>query len=72
MKAQKRVSKSLIDWSDVIFVMEERHKKAILSIKPEVEEKTVVLNIPNLYLRNDPNLIKILKIKLSKYLRIEL
>lgn len=66
--SRTRISKDLIDWADVIFAMEVHHKKVITQISLEAEKKTIVLNIPDIYRRNDPELIKILKEKLSKYL----
>jgi len=69
--ARKRVSESLIKWADQIFVMESYHKEVILSICPEAEEKVIVLDIPDIYRRNDPELIEILKNKLAKHLKIE-
>ena len=65
--ARKRVSKALIEWADLIFVMEEHHKNVILSICPEAEGKVIVLDIPDIYRRNDPELVEILKEKLAKY-----
>jgi len=51
--------------------MEEHHKEAVLALKPEAEKKIIVLDIPDTYLRDDPELIKILKTKLTKYLHIK-
>lgn len=51
--------------------MEDHHKKDIISLNPESEYKIIVLGIPDIYLRNDLELINILKIKLTKYLNIE-
>lgn len=72
MYARKRVSKALIEWADIIFVMENYHKDAILSISPEAKEKVIVLNIPDMYRRNDPRLVEILRKKLMEHLKIEL
>lgn len=63
------VSKELVDWADIIFVMEEDHKDAILRICPEAEDKIVVLGIPDRYLRDDPKLVQMLKDRLSPYFR---
>ena len=71
MYAKKRVSKDLIGWADMIFAMEEHHKNVILSICPEAEGKVIVLGIPDMYRRNDPVLVEILKEKLAKYLKVE-
>ncbi|MBS7634347.1 phosphotyrosine protein phosphatase [Candidatus Bathyarchaeota archaeon] len=69
--ARRRISESLIDWADIIFAMEDHHKEAILNLKPDAENKMVVLNIPDIYPKNDPELIKILKMKLSESLKIK-
>ena len=62
------ISKQLIDWANVVFVMEKPHKEAILRISPEAESKITVLDIPDIYLRrNDPELIKKLKDRLFPY-----
>jgi len=69
--ARKRVSRSLIEWADLIFVMEGYHKDVILSICSEAERKVIVLDIPDIYRRNDPELVEILKKKLGEHLKIE-
>lgn len=69
--ARRRISKSLLDWADKIFVMERVHEDALLQLKPDVENKITVLDIPDNYLRNDPELVKLLKAKLSKHLNLE-
>ncbi len=65
--AKTVVSKELVNWADMIFVMEEQHKETVKKIDPIVEKKIVVLGIEDTYLRNDPKLTDILKEKLSKY-----
>jgi len=69
--ARKRVSKALIGWAGMIFVMESYHKNVILSISPEAEGKIIVLDIPDIYRRNDPELVETLKKKLAEHLKIE-
>ncbi|MBS7639191.1 MAG: phosphotyrosine protein phosphatase [Candidatus Bathyarchaeia archaeon] len=69
--ARQRLSEDLIDWADVIFAMEEHHKMAILALKPDAEDKIIVLHIPDIYPRNDPELVEILKMKLSEHLKVE-
>jgi len=71
MQAHRRISESLLDWADKIFVMENEHEAAILRLKPDVQKKITVLDIPNNYRRNDPELVKTLKAKLSKHLDIK-
>lgn len=69
--ARKRVTEQLIDWADTILVMERHHKEAIIYLNSESEDKITVLDIPDIYSRNDPELIGILKDKLSKLLLID-
>ena len=71
MHAHRKISESLLDWADKIFVMEKEHKAAILHLKPNVEKKIIVMGIPNNYLRNDPELVKTLKAKPSKHLNMK-
>lgn len=66
--AQEPVTKELMDWAETIFVMEEHHKEALKQIDAEADKKIVVLDIDDRYLRGDPELTRILKEKLSKYL----
>jgi predicted protein tyrosine phosphatase len=66
--AVKVVSAELVNWADVIFAMEEKHKEALIAVNPRAEEKTIVLGIEDNYARGDPRLIRMLTEKLSKYL----
>ena len=67
--AVKRINKKDIKWVDKIFVMEQYHQKYIEEKYPLSKEKEIiVLNIPDIYYRNDPELINILKEKLKEYL----
>ncbi len=68
--ARSRVSKELIDWADMIFVMEQEHRENLELISPQAAKKIIVLNIEDNYKRGDPRLIEILKEKLSKYIQI--
>jgi len=65
------ISTDLIRWADKIFAMEEEHKRQILKICPEASEKIIVLNIEDRYYRNDPQLIAILKTKVTPHLKRE-
>lgn len=63
-----RLSKELIDWADKIFCMQELHKEIVLEIQPKAKDKVIVLNIEDSYFKNDPELIKLLKEKVGKYI----
>ena len=67
---RNRVDKDLLEWSDVVFVMEDWMETELKKRFPdEYEKKKVVsLDIHDYYYRNDPALIKILKREISKYL----
>ena len=61
------VTKEMIDWADIIFVMEGEHKR-LLSEKFSGPLNIVVLDIPNTFLRHDPELEKVLREKLEGFL----
>ena len=59
----------LIQWADMIFCMENQHREALLNECPAAQEKQIlVLDIPDIYLRNDPGLIMELRQRLGEYL----
>lgn len=60
---------SLVEWADIIICMEEWHWEALLAQFPGAASKRfVVLDIPDLYFRNDPHLILLLDQKLRQVL----
>lgn len=66
--AAKRVYQPAIDWADKIFVMETGHM-SFLEKNLDVSGKEIInLEIPDMYERDDPKLISILKEKLDKFL----
>jgi len=69
-KARVKVSKKLIDWADVIFVMERRHRQILTSFFPLaiVQKSIIVLDIADDYRLNDPELIDMLQLSLANYL----
>ena len=62
------LSKMLIDWADKIFVMEPHHKMRVVELVPGAERKTRTLNIPDIYPKNDPELQRVLKRKVERFL----
>ena len=61
------VSAKTIEWADIIMYMEKMHKKYILQQFPKAKHKKMTaLEIPDIYLRDDPWLIQLLKNKLEK------
>ncbi len=70
VNASTPLSKSLIDWADTIFAMEPEHTMRIVEIVPEAVRKTITLNIPDWYEKNDPKLKAVLARKVNHYLKI--
>jgi predicted protein tyrosine phosphatase len=69
--AHKRVTEDMIDWADIIFVMEKNHVQTLLYLNPKSKDKIINLDIPDIYPRSNPELINILQNKLAKFLQIE-
>lgn len=70
--AETPISGDLIEWADIIFVMEKSHRnkisrkfKALLNGK-----KLVCLDIPDNYERMDPVLVRLLENKVSRHARL--
>jgi predicted protein tyrosine phosphatase len=57
------LTQELVDWADLILVMESHHCEIVQSIFRTNHEKIKVLHIPDIYVRNDPELIRELKRK---------
>jgi len=65
--ARIQINQNMINWADLIFVMEETHKKRILK-KFEIDnniQSLEVLDIPDDYKYMDKDLIEILELKLE-------
>lgn len=67
--AETPVSGDLIEWADAILVMENIHKNKIAKKYKELlkAKKLSVLAIPDSYDCMDPELIKLLKVRVPKY-----
>ncbi len=66
------VSGDLIDWADAILVMENSHRsKLAKKFRPMLKDKKLsVLSIPDNYAFMDPELIRILKGRVPRYVRV--
>ena len=64
------ISTEDIEWSEIIFVMEQEHKNKLMKRFGKIcsNKKIVVLGIPDEYEYMDPTLINELKDKTSKYI----
>jgi len=71
--ARVRVSAKLIEWADLIFAMEKKHKQRLREKFPELlaEKQIVVLDIPDVYQYMDEELIEMLKTSVASYLELE-
>jgi len=69
LRDSHKITDQLIRWASKIFVMDERnefHKTQLLQRFPDAEDKEiVVLDIPNNFTRNDPELERLLREKLE-------
>ena len=68
--AETPLSKELLVWADIIFVMETHHKEYIMQAFSEAikEKQIVVLDVADRYRYMDPVLIQILKSKVARFL----
>ena len=65
--ARIKVSQSLIDWADMVFVMEKRHKQQLVE-RFVLDKQVIVLDIPDDYQYMDEELIEMIKLSLLPYL----
>ena len=70
--AETTVSGDLIQWADIVLVMEKSHRnKVSKKFKHLLEGKRLVcLDIPDNYDCMQPELVKLLKAKVPKYVRL--
>ena len=70
--ADNPVTSELVEWAEIIFVMEEGHRNKLLSkFKRYLGNKQVIcLDIPDIYGFMDPTLVSLLKAKVTRFLPI--
>jgi predicted protein tyrosine phosphatase len=68
--ADNPLTRELVEWADIIFVMEEGHRRKLRQrFRPALRTARVVcLGIPDDYPFMDPVLVRMLKAKVSRYL----
>ncbi len=68
--ARIKITEKLINWADLIFVMEKKHKQRLQErFATTIEDKEVIiLDIPDDYHFMDEELVELLKISVSQYL----
>jgi predicted protein tyrosine phosphatase len=66
--AERQLTKEMLEWADYVFVMEKRHRNIIHKLFPEIYEKKriICLYIDDIYDYMDPELVKILGIKINQ------
>lgn len=69
--AETTVSGDLIEWADVVLVMEKSHRNKISKkYKEQLKGKRLVcLDIPDIYACMDPELVKLLEARVKRYVR---
>lgn len=68
--ARIKITEKLINWADIIFVMEKKHKDRINQRFASVvdEKELIVLDIPDEYQFMDEELVDLIKLSVSNYL----
>jgi predicted protein tyrosine phosphatase len=67
-KARIKLNQKLMDWADVVFVMEYKHRDIVKQQLALRGKPLIVLNIEDDYQFNAPELVEILKGALAAYL----
>jgi predicted protein tyrosine phosphatase len=67
-KARVKINQKLMDWADMVFVMERKHKDLLKQRFAFADKELIVLHIPDDYQYGDPELVEILKTALEEYL----
>ena len=64
------VTPELLEWADLIFVMEQSHRnKLSKQFRSHLKSKQIVcLDIPDNYQHMDPNLIELIKARVTRFL----
>ena len=68
--AENPVTPELVEWAEIIFVMEKTHRNKLRQkFKPQLAKARVIcLDIPDDYEYMDPELIRLLKTRAGRYL----
>ena len=66
--SERPVTEELVAWADQIFVMAHYHREVLTARFPGCERKITVLDIPDVFLRGDPELIALLHKRLIEHL----
>ena len=71
--ARVRVTEKLINWADLIFVMEKRHKEKLIDKFGLLmnDKDVVILNVEDNYKYMDAELIEILQTSIAPYINLQ-
>ena len=66
-----RLNSKIIEWADLIFVMEKKHKQRMCENFPKEsnDKKIIILDIPDEYQYMDPELIREIKAIVDDYIK---
>lgn len=67
--ARVRLNQKHIDWAELIFVMEHKHKQRIAQLF-DIDKEIIVLDIPDEYGYMDEELVAMLKESVDSYLEL--
>ncbi|MDH3691153.1 MAG: phosphotyrosine protein phosphatase [Gammaproteobacteria bacterium] len=67
--ARTVISGDLVEWADIVFAMEKSHRNKITKKYKDAlkNKRLIVLDIPDNYAYMDPELIKILRSKVARF-----
>ena len=69
--AEEPLTAELVEWADVIFVMEQAHRNRLLKkFKRSLKARLIVLGIPDDYKFMEEALIRLLKAKITPHLPV--
>jgi len=70
--AETPLSGDLVEWADVVLVMEKSHKNKVTKKYHSLlkGKKIAVLGIPDEFVRMQPELVSILKVRVPRYVRV--
>ena len=70
--AETTVSPELLEWADVIFVMERAHRSTLSrDFRAQLKTKRIIcLDIPDRYEYMDPELVRLLEAKVGPYFQL--
>lgn len=68
--ARIKITEKLINWADIVFVMEKKHKQRLQQRFTTVliNKEVIILDIPDDYQFMDEELVELLKISISQYI----